>query len=183
MAKKPSLVGQTFGRLTVLEDAGRKIHRPGNTSALSKCLCACGAETTVANSHLRSGHTQSCGCFQRDQCSLPTGEANDNLALYRIKQGARARNLEWALSDDVVRALLAAPCHWCGDIRVNQLGKNYRLNGRHGYNGIDRLDSASGYVAGNVVACCGPCNLMKRTMSVKEFVERCRRIANRHVVT
>lgn len=50
---------ETFGRLTLLEDAA--------TSAdLVRCRCACGAEAIVRASYIKHGHTASCGCYQRD---------------------------------------------------------------------------------------------------------------------
>ena len=54
----PDLSGKVFGRLTVIE-------RMPNSS-LWKCLCQCGTETLVTTNHLNSGHTQSCGCLQKD---------------------------------------------------------------------------------------------------------------------
>lgn len=179
MARKPSLVGQMFGRLTVLADAGSRRYGQTKTATQSSCRCACGNVIVVTNSHLRSGHTQSCGCLQRDRCSLPHGVANDNLAVDRIKRSARARRLEWNLDDAFVRSLLAAPCHWCGDVRVNKFGGNFRFNGKLGYNGLDRLDSSKGYIATNVVPCCGPCNRMKGTQSTDDFEARCMKIASR----
>lgn len=53
------IIGQKFGRLTVLERVGK--NKSGNI--LWKCKCSCGNEVSVAANHLRSGHTQSCGCL------------------------------------------------------------------------------------------------------------------------
>lgn len=54
------LKGKKFNRLTVLEYAGK-----------SKwlCKCDCGNLTTVIAPKLKSGHTKSCGCFQKEQAS------------------------------------------------------------------------------------------------------------------
>lgn len=57
------LMGQTFGRLTVVSHAGRANDR----AALWSCVCACGAERVVIGKKLRSGHTQSCGCYAKDR--------------------------------------------------------------------------------------------------------------------
>lgn len=53
------LVGQRFGKLTVLEYAGKRegMHR-------WKCVCDCGRETVVGQTLLQSGKTRSCGCLQ-----------------------------------------------------------------------------------------------------------------------
>lgn len=57
-----------FGRLVVL---GRAPKRPdvANKQIRWECLCDCGKKTVVFSAHLRSGHTTSCGCFQRKRTS------------------------------------------------------------------------------------------------------------------
>jgi len=60
-----SLVGQQFGRLTVLEYAGFDLS--GNTRRKRhrwRCICSCGNEHIVRGESLRQGHTKSCGCFR-----------------------------------------------------------------------------------------------------------------------
>ncbi len=37
------------------------------------------------------------------------------------------------------------------------------------HNGIDRLNSGSGYESGNCVSCCKTCNLAKNDLGVEEF--------------
>lgn len=52
-------IGNTYGFLTVLE-------RDGSTKAGTakwKCRCKCGNVVSVTGSHLRDGHTMSCGCL------------------------------------------------------------------------------------------------------------------------
>lgn len=56
-----NLVGQKFGRLTVLKRAGSTAQQ----KALWSCSCDCGGVTTVTTGALRSGSTRSCGCLQR----------------------------------------------------------------------------------------------------------------------
>jgi hypothetical protein len=56
--------GQRFGRLVIVELAGRR-----NGNALWKCRCDCGNEALVEGSDLRSGNTKSCGCFLREFAS------------------------------------------------------------------------------------------------------------------
>jgi len=60
-----NLTGQIFGRLTVLEEVGRDKH--GNT--IWKCSCECGNMVEVVTGHLHDGHSQSCGCYRKDQTS------------------------------------------------------------------------------------------------------------------
>ena len=55
------LTGQTFGRWTVLETAGR--NKLGQDQYL--CRCECGTERVVAGPRLRNGTSKSCGCGKR----------------------------------------------------------------------------------------------------------------------
>ena len=61
------LVGQKFGRLTVLEQVGDFIS-PVNHKRRSrwKCRCDCGNIVEVNGVDLTSGNTISCGCYKRD---------------------------------------------------------------------------------------------------------------------
>jgi hypothetical protein len=65
---KLELVGQKFGRLTVVRRALPEDKRYKSWSTYYwLCQCDCdGKEYFVTGSDLVSGHTQSCGCFRRD---------------------------------------------------------------------------------------------------------------------
>lgn len=52
--------GQRFGRLTVIEEAGRDKHR----NVIWKCRCDCGNESYVTTADLKK--TKSCGCWNID---------------------------------------------------------------------------------------------------------------------
>ena len=51
-------VGQRFGKLTVIEQAGRNNLK----KVLWTCLCDCGNQTVVVAGSLVTGNTESCGC-------------------------------------------------------------------------------------------------------------------------
>lgn len=59
------LTGKIFGRLTVIDRASdiRKGVPRWN------CLCECGNKCVVTAGNLRSGHTKSCGCYDREMTS------------------------------------------------------------------------------------------------------------------
>lgn len=59
MGKVIDITGQTFGKLTVLKEAGRS----SENRATWLCKCECGKEATVIGKHLRNGTTKSCGCI------------------------------------------------------------------------------------------------------------------------
>lgn len=60
---KTNLIGQTFGRLTVLEDSKK---RDSNRRIIWKCQCSCSAHSIVYvdTTSLLLGRTSSCGCIQ-----------------------------------------------------------------------------------------------------------------------
>lgn len=58
MGKKIDLVGQRFGKLTVVSPAGKN-----NGGITWRCVCDCGQEAIVRSYFLRSGATKSCGCL------------------------------------------------------------------------------------------------------------------------
>jgi hypothetical protein len=55
------VIGSIWGSLTLIGYAPPK-HTRGGRQAV--CLCRCGRTTTARPSHLRIGHTTSCGCGQ-----------------------------------------------------------------------------------------------------------------------
>ena len=80
--KKLDLVGQRFGRLTVLAPA----ERVGQYTAWL-CRCDCGREAVVTTRRLRSGNTRSCGCLKPGGVPHPTyidGTSPEMLAAAKI---------------------------------------------------------------------------------------------------
>ena len=60
--KKLDLIGQKFGRLTVVETS-----EPSKTGKSRwVCQCSCGNRVTVIGHDLKNGKTKSCGCFQKE---------------------------------------------------------------------------------------------------------------------
>ena len=66
---REDLTGRKFGRLTVIGPAEDRITPSGQRKPHWVCKCDCGSEVIVAGTHLKSGHTQSCGCFQSENTS------------------------------------------------------------------------------------------------------------------
>ena len=72
--QRADLLGAVFGRLTVVEFH----HSDNGTHWL--CRCDCGSTCVVTTSALRRGHTQSCGCHNRDRSSAThSGARKGNL--------------------------------------------------------------------------------------------------------
>jgi len=60
---RSSLVGRKFGRLTVVEDSGKRA--VGNV--IYSCICECGNTSNVRAYALKNGDTTSCGCYFTEQ--------------------------------------------------------------------------------------------------------------------
>lgn len=68
---KKDLTNQKFGRLVVLDEAGRA----KDGQVIWKCQCECGNTVNIGARNLQNGKTQSCGCYYKEQHS---GENNWN---------------------------------------------------------------------------------------------------------
>ena len=67
MPKLIDLTGKTIERLTVIQ---RDFSKPNSKKAMWLCKCQCGKEVIVGGDHLRSGHTKSCGCLQKEKATI-----------------------------------------------------------------------------------------------------------------
>ena len=81
------LMGQRFGKLTVIEQAEPYISPKGHKAERWLCRCDCGKVKIVMRGHLCQGLTKSCGCYHSSNLSKRNtkhGYAHEKLyALYR----------------------------------------------------------------------------------------------------
>lgn len=169
------MIGETHGRLTVLAFD----HYSGKHRRHYLCECACGGRKVVQATLLRNGNTRSCGCLateSRRGQRLPDNAGVVNQIILQYRRHARDRNIPYHLERDQVDALVRRPCHYCGDPAGN-LKRTKNCPEGFAHNGIDRLNASKAYETGNVVPCCGTCNIAKGTRSHQEFIEWAARIA------
>lgn len=76
------LTGEKFGSLTVIKRVDDHIYNNGRKDIVYECICDCGNKKDVLAVHLRSGHTQSCGCKRAE-----------NVSKMRFKHGGRDTRL------------------------------------------------------------------------------------------
>lgn len=111
--QKKDLTGQKFGRLTVLEDVGRR-----SGEVLWRCACDCGNITNVIAYNLQGGNTQSCGCYSKERTSK-----SRKIDLIGQKFG-RLHVLEEGGRDKLGDILWACQCE-CGN-KCNVTGERLR---------------------------------------------------------
>jgi hypothetical protein len=164
--------GERYGRLVVVRYLGTR--RQGTGASRRQgivtdwlCRCDCGGERIATGSSLSTGHTTSCGCAK---CKPHPGQAARNRVLNAYLWGARGRNLKWELTDEEFDRLVTQNCAYCG-CEPSMIEKGvHPSSGDFIHGGIDRVDSAQGYVIANVVPCCTICNHAKMAMSHAEFM-------------
>lgn len=82
------LTGQKFGRLTVVSKEGRR-----GKNILWRCLCECGNECLVTADKLKSGHTTSCGCYQKERTKeCPAKDFYAGTAIGHLRMGVTKAN-------------------------------------------------------------------------------------------
>lgn len=88
-----NLVGEKFGKLTVLEYYGKN----EKGYHLWKCKCDCGNYAIVNNKSIKNGHTKSCGCIHRAKDL--TGKKFGNLTVVK-KVERKNRSNQWLCKCD-----------------------------------------------------------------------------------
>lgn len=149
MSKLKDLIGQRFGRLTVVERAENKIY--GNKQkATWLCHCDCGNDVIVVGESLRTGATKSCGCLHKE--GLHTIHGMRYTKLYTDWLGIKAR---CSNPKSIVykhyggRSITFYPA-WADDFQAfyDYVSKLEHF-GEKGYS-LDRIDNNGNYEPGNV---------------------------------
>ena len=84
------MIGNQYGRLTVLGMAPKEIWRNKNSHWI--CECECGQQRIISGSDLESGNINSCGCLKKEKNRKRlTVHGNSSHPLYGIWQGMISR--------------------------------------------------------------------------------------------
>lgn len=86
-----SMLGQVFGRWTVLAVADRRALPSGKTVLVYLCRCECGTERSVVGDNLRGGKSQSCGCLHREMVTKHGSLRKQHRAVYNTWKLMRSR--------------------------------------------------------------------------------------------
>ena len=96
------------------------------------------------------------------------GESSFLRLVRQYKYNAKKRNIDFFLTNDMVRFLTKQPCYYCG-IKPKQVMRDKTSFGHYTYNGIDRKNKNKGYIESNCVTCCKICNRAKSDLNIKEW--------------
>lgn len=146
-SRKIDLTGKRFGRLVVIREAGRK-----RKEAAWECLCECGNTTIVNGYALRSGHTNSCGCYAiKRSKESNTKHGMFGTLIYRTYANMKNRcyNPKYYLFSHYGGKGVTVCDEWLGDRGFQTF---YQWSIENGYRkglSIDRIDNEKNYCPDN----------------------------------
>lgn len=129
-----------------------------------------------------------CGCQSKLRRGVrkgvsPSNKLDDRTRTINQQYGvcrasANAKGFECTLTHKDIEELIFSDCFFCGETpsRVYTLGQGEWTRDSVPVNGIDRIDSSSGYVSGNVLPCCTYCNYLKKDRNQDEFLLKIKQI-------
>lgn len=134
----------------------------------------------------RYDHYQSAikGNWKCKKCSTPknTGHGRYEDILYSWfdvkRRGARDRGLTWDLTIEGLWNLYIAQSKKCA---LSGVDIGWAKTGMTATASIDRIDSAEGYLEGNVQLLHKDVNFMKQSYNQDYFIDMCKKIANKAV--
>ncbi len=122
---------------------------------------------------LKTGETLCSVCANTRMSGENSGAYKHGSVRYpEYRCNARKRNINFNITVEEFKAIVAQDCHYCGGS-----SKDYNLKSRG--NGIDRKDSNIGYTIENCVPCCSFCNFIKNKVPYRDFVKYIRKAYER----
>lgn len=180
-----NLIGKKFGKLEVVGLSEKR----GNRKQIKwNCICDCGNAHIVTGESLREGKSKSCGCLQKElkahNYNKNRPEAILKIQYFHLKRRHNKKTKEPVISFKEFQKLSYQKCFYCGlesskiieDRYNDSKSKNKISNTTIKINGIDRVNSNTGYTQNNVVACCLFCNRAKMDMTKQDFMSWVKRI-------
>jgi hypothetical protein len=168
------LTGQTIGDWTVLSFGGYI-----RQNATWICRCGCGIEKSVRAQYLLGGVSKKC-----QKCATPTPviirDAMPHFYWRMVVLNAKKRDLEVTVLPEEAYAVLIEQdfkCTYSGLPITFAISSTDHMHGMTTAS-MDRIDSALGYIAGNIQWVHKDINFMKRSMSDQQFVDLCMVVTN-----
>ena len=166
---KESLVGKTYGRLTIL----REYQSQCKKYVACECSCSCGGKTTKTRRHdIVSEKIQSCGCIRKERSiefnksrfdPNAVSKSVEYRMLTRAKSRAKQNNIPFNLTLEDITIPDTCPL----------LGIHIEIQPKKGYHpnspSLDRIIPEEGYIKGNVWVISNRANTLKNDASIQEL--------------
>lgn len=141
------LVGQVFGRLTVLESAGQN----NNHQLQWRCRCECDRTILVHTAALKTGNTRSCGCLRSEMVARANQGTRthgaSNTPTYSSWQGMKQRCRKWNTIDVLAYGSrgISVCVRWSNSFEAFLADMGEKPAGTT----LDRIDNNGSYEPGN----------------------------------
>lgn len=146
MSQFKNIVGERFGRLTVVQHIGDYVFPCGVKTQVWKCKCDCGNEKIVKSRELKTGDTKSCGCLKKEinkVINKKHGKTNSRLYNTWSNMKSRCYNTKKKEYSHYGGKGITVCDEWRDDFQAF-----YDWSMSHGYKDnltIDRIDNSKGY--------------------------------------
>lgn len=176
--KRENLIGQTFGKLTVIKESSEQKTGDKWYSSIWDCECSCGRVVRRSSRILKNGDTVSCGCSKskpkfKDREEFLWRKAYEvNILIANKRRSTEPSDI----SPERFKEIATQPCSYCGKPYDKVWKDVSKKNGRKisdteiKFIGLDRIDSKIPYMNFNVVPCCDRCNTAKMDLSLFDWL-------------
>lgn len=143
------------------------------------CVCDCGTEKILNSSRIRLKQVKSCGCLVK-KCGkkhhfFKGYEEISQSVFNKIRQKAADRNLRFELTIKDLYNKFLEQNKLCA---ISKIPIKFKTNYKDEQTAsLDRIDSAKGYIIGNIQWVHKKINTMKWNIKQKEFIDWCKIIA------
>ncbi len=166
-----ALVGQKFGKLTVIKE--EVIFKSGKSRVYTTCKCECGGEKTCERYGIVSGRTTSCGCVLRERTIAfnktkrkepGTRKADDRRykMFHNAQHRAKKKGIPFTITiDDII---IPERCPLLNIELVSSSDKNDPRNPS-----LDQIVPGKGYTPDNIQVISYRANVLKWDASLQEL--------------
>lgn len=146
--------------------------------------CDCGVEKIINIGEVRKNRTKSCGCLKNKNLNHNKSELSINWKsktpipityINSVKRRAISKKIEFNINEEYIYKIFSNQNGKC-----NLSGLDLSIDLSNFTASIDRIDSKSGYVEGNIQWLHKDLNYIKYNLNQKELYFICEKIKNKH---
>lgn len=172
MSKKNNLIGMTFGKLSVINEASERL----SNRVTWLCICECGSYKRVTAKHLTTGVITTCnGHIHHSGVNSRSWKGTESICgkyFSQVRRGANSRQLAFKITITDMENLVKIQDGKCA---LTGTPLNFDTN-NNGTASLDRIDSSKGYKIDNIQWVHKDVNRMKHDFSQEYFLTLCQQI-------
>ena len=166
-----ALVGEKFGKLTVLKE--EVILKSGKNRVYATCKCECGGEKTCDRSGLTTGRTTSCGCVRRETTitfnktkKKPEGTLKADDRRYKMYHNAQHRAKKKGIPFTISMDDIVIP-EVCPLLEIPLVSTHDKRDPRNP--SLDQISPGKGYTPDNIQVISSRANWLKGDATLTEL--------------